>query len=420
MNIAIVTSEFVTESSFDGGLANYTYRLAKSLIKLGHMPIIFVRSDVDEIINFEDIIVCRVDYRRYDKAIYDNKDAFFNWLYIGLKWRFIRMWRLFEYLLDGLKVQSWALKKSVEEAGKKTKFDIIHYSHLGGVGYYRIKNIPSVARLSSSTRLCQLYGGYGAPEKEIIKQEKLEFKTLKKMDGIFGPSRMVASVVGKEINRHIEIIETPFIEETGPLDYSLYEQHLKGKKYLLFFGTIGLIKGCGTIAEIIYDVLNQHPDLYFVFVGKTLHSSEASINMIDFIRSKAKEHASRIIRFDKTSHAQLYPIIRYAFFCVLPSRVDNFPNTCIEAMAHGKIVIGTFHNGFEQLIDQGESGFLIEVDDHAELLKTINKILVLSQEEKKRIEDNARKRVELLKPEKVVVQLVEFYKKTIENFKCAV
>src|SRR6185436_10900121 len=156
MNIAIVTSEFVTESSFDGGLANYTYRLAKSLIKLGHVPVIFVRDDTDELINFEGINVYRVDHRRYDKWIYDNKDTFLHWLYIGLKWRFIRVWRLFEYLLDGLKVQSWALKSCVEEAGKNIKFDIIHYSHLGGVGYYRIKNIPSVARLSSSTRLCQL------------------------------------------------------------------------------------------------------------------------------------------------------------------------------------------------------------------------------------------------------------------------
>lgn len=416
MNIAIVTSEFVTESSFDGGLANYTYRVAKSLIKMGHKPVIFVRSETDETIPFDGIEVHRTDYRKYDKWIYDNNQYFFCWLYIGLKWRFYRVWKVFEYLFGVLKIQSLTLNNRLKQVSKNVKFDIIHYSHLGGVGYYRIQDIPCVARLSSSTRLCQVFGGYGASDRAAIKQEKLEFKALKKMDGIFGPSRMVAAIVGKEINRHIEIIETPFVEETEPLDFSLYEQHLTGKKYLLFFGTIGLIKGCGTIAEIIYDILNEFPDLHFVFVGKTLHSADASLNMIDFIMRNSKEHAHKIIRFDKMPHSKLYPIIQHSLFCVLPSRVDNFPNTCIEAMAHGKIVIGTFHNGFEQLIDQGESGFLIEVDDHADLFKAIKKIISLSPVEKMRIENNAVKRVEQLRPEKVVNQLIEFYKKTIEKF----
>ncbi len=417
MNIAIVTSEFVSESSYDGGLANYTYRLAKSLIKLGHVPVIFVRSEIDETIIFDGIEVNRTDYRKYDKWIYDNNQYFFCWFYIGLKWRFYKIWKVFEHLFGVLKIQSLTLNKRLEEVSKNIKFDVIHYSHLGGVGYYRIKDVPCVARLSSSTRLCQQYGGYGASDRTAMKQEKLEFKTLKKMDGIFGPSRMVAGVVGEEIDCHIEIIETPFVDETIPSDYSLYEEYLKDKKYLLFFGTIGLIKGCGTIAEIIYDVLNEYPDLHFVFVGKTLHSLDPSLNMIDFIMRNAKEHVHRIIRFDKMSHSKLYPIIQHSLFCVLPSRVDNFPNTCIEAMAHGKIVIGTFHNGFEQLIDQDESGFLIEVDDHREHFNKIKKILSLPPEEKIRIENNALKRVEQLKPEKVVVQLVEFYKKTIKKFK---
>jgi glycosyltransferase involved in cell wall biosynthesis len=417
MKIAVVTPEFVTENNFDGGLANYSYRLARSLIALGHEPHVFVPSQTDETINFDKIKVHRMSMTKSSERI--TSIPLLGRLYIALKWRFVRVAARLDYYNSYLKIQSWEINRKIKQVNREVNFDLIHYAHLGGVGYFRLKNVPSVARLSSSTSLCQQYGGYGAANYEAKRQEMLEFKTLKKMDGVFGPSRMVASVVGKEINRQIEIIETPFVEEPEPPDFSLYEQYLKEKKYLLFFGTIGLIKGGGTIAKIIYDVLDQHPDLYFVFVGKTLHSEDPSVSMIDFIRNKAKEHTGRIIRFDKISHAQLYPIISHSFFCVLPSRVDNFPNTCIEAMAHSKIVIGTFHNGFEQLIEQGESGFLIEVDDHQELLKTINKVVALPAEEKKRMENNAAKRTELLKPEKVVVQLVEFYKRAIANFRCA-
>jgi len=415
MKIAIVTPEFVSETDFDGGLANYTHRLAKSLIQLGHKPVVFVKSFENTKIIFDGIEVQRVDMEKYDEWIYSNK--YLCKPYSIAKRLFYRRtpWRNLE-IKHGLKIQSSQLNKQLKQIHKEQHFDIIHYAHLGGVGYCRPKDIPCVARLSSSTSLCQQFGGYGAPDKEIMYQEKLEFKALKKMDGIFGPSRMIASITEKEINRKIEIIETPYIEESAALDNSLYEQHLKGKKYLLFFGSIGLIKGSGTIAEIIYELLQQNPDLYFVLVGKSLHSSDPSMNMVQYIKHRAKEHANRVIHFDKTPHSQLYPIISNSLFCVLPSRMDNFPNTCIEAMAHSKIVIGTLGNGFEQLIDQGKSGFLIKVDDHKQLLETINKTLALSPEEKQVIEKNALKRIELLKPEKVVVQLLEFYKKTIENF----
>jgi glycosyltransferase involved in cell wall biosynthesis len=45
---------------------------------------------------------------------------------------------------------------------------------------------------------------------------------------------------------------------------------------------------------------------------------------------------------------------------VTPSRVDNCPNTCLEAQALGKIVIGTRQSSLEELVDHGVTGFLAE------------------------------------------------------------
>lgn len=417
MNIAIVTTEFVSEKNFDGGLANYNYRLAKSLKAYGHRPIVIIRADKTEKVDYEGIEVYRYEMEHYEEWLYRSKlfckpYTLFKKLVLRRTAWLDKLARRYDY-----KLQSYHYGQWIQKLHPEIKFDICHFSHLGGIGYFRPKNIPSVARISSSTSLCQQYGGYGGSDRAIMQQEKLEFKTLKKMDGVFGPSRMIAGIIGKEIGRKIEIIETPFVEESVPADNSLYEKLLKGKNYLLFFGTIGLIKGAGTISEIIFDVLDEYRDLHFVFVGKIQHSPDPSLNMIEYLRTRAKQHASRIIHIDKTPHAQLYPIIEHANFCVLPSRIDNFPNTCIEAMAHSRIVIGTLGNGFEQLINDGESGFLVRVDDHKQLLETIDKVMTLDGSEKKRIESNALKRVDMLRPEKVIVQLIDFYKKTIQNFK---
>jgi glycosyltransferase involved in cell wall biosynthesis len=407
----------MTESVFDGGLSNYTYKLCQSLLSLNHKPYIFVCSHKDEFIYYDGIPVYRVNIKSYDNRLYYSNNRVskvYSFLKNFLLRNFsfaIRYHTKLEY-----KYQSRLLNKSILNIHKEIKFDIIHYAHLGSVGFYRPCNIPCISRISSSTSEIEKHGGYGKNIQAVNAQESLEMVTLKKMDAIFGPSRMIAAIIEKEINRKIEIIETPYIEELVALDDTLYKQNLDGKKYLLFFGSIGLIKGCGTIAEIIYELLHQHPDLYFVFIGKPLHSTVPSMNMMQYIKHQAKDYSDRVLHFDKTPHPKLYPIISNCLFCVLPSRMDNFPNTCIEAMAHGKIVVGTLGNGFEQLIEQSENGFLIKVDDNKHLLETINKILLLSKEEKQRIEKNALKRIELLKPEKVVTQLVNFYKRTIEKY----
>ncbi len=413
MRVCIVTSEFVTESNFDGGLANYNYKLAKSLIKLGHSAAVIVSSDRSEEIMHEDIPVYRVNVLDYDDFLFRNK--FVYKLYPKVK-RYLKS-RTGMIMGVELKYQSKLLNRKFNELNSLRKFDIVHYSSLGAVGFSRPMDTPVVSRISGSTIDCHKSGGYGDFDAPILRQQQLEFDALKKMDGIFGPSKMIAGIITKEIKREIKIIETPFLPPGEKLDEGLYNQKLKDKKYLLFFGSLGLIKGCGTIAEVIEDYFRLYPDHYFVFVGKVLGSPDPGLNMLQYLQKKAGNFAERVIHFEKTPHTQLFPIIQHSLFVVLPSRIDNFPNTCIEAMGNGKIVIGTRGNGFEQLITHGENGFLVNVDDGAGLLENINNALNLPPEKLASMQDNARKRIELLNPELIVAQLTGFYADVIKKFK---
>jgi hypothetical protein len=85
---------------------------------------------------------------------------------------------------------------------------------------------------------------------------------------LLAPSYLNARAVENAIGRPVTVIETPFIMETVELDDSVYRLYLQHKKYLLFFGTIGLMKGCGLIAEIIYELLDQELDLYLLLLVK--------------------------------------------------------------------------------------------------------------------------------------------------------
>lgn len=401
MRIALVTPEFVTESLYDGGLANYVYRVARTLAFLGHEPVVVTAAAETDRQTLDGISVCRVVVQEQ-----------WDW----------RMPRLFKYLnvfcgkrYERAMVSLWqsaVLNQAMRMLHQECPFDIVQYAHLAGVGFFRSHSIPVVVRLSSSTRLCNEKGGYGLSRRHVRQQEWIERRALTCADKIFGPSLRITEVMAQELKRPIEVIESPFLLDVDHLDESVYEEHLCGKKYLLFFGSICHIKGVGVIAAMIHQLLSRHRELCFVFVGKTIPGQEGG-SLMETIYWNAAEHSDRVIALPSLRHPQLYPIIKGAHAVVLPSRVDNFPNTCIEAMAFRRVVIGTFDNGFEQLIDDGRSGFLCRVDDPDHLLEVTERVLTLSDDERFEIGRRAALRINALAPEKVGEELVDFYRRTI-------
>ncbi len=409
MRIAIATSEFVSEDNFHGGLANYTYKLAKWLLSQNHSVKVFLTQDMDEQFNktieyeFDAISVCKIHVP-------------------DVRWKvkyYFQKFKIGFFYTEKLKHQiyfkqiAYYLNKEISSQNKLNKFDVIHYPHLGGLLNFKPKGISGVIRLSSSTALCQKMGGYGDSDIKIKIQEKYEIKAMKKANAVFGPSKMVIQETEKLVGRKIELIETPFIPPNVNFDPSVYNEFLNNKKYLLFFGSIGLIKGVGTIAEIINDIFENYKDLYFVFIGKKLDNNIGNKTVWEYLINKAGANSNRIIHLDSLKHNKLFPIIIGSEIVVLPSRTDNFPNTCIEAMANKKIVIGTYGNGFDQLIEDGVNGYLINIDDSKELFNKIKISLNLSTEEKNKMENLAYERSKKLNPDIVLNQVLNLYKKVI-------
>jgi glycogen(starch) synthase len=406
LRIAIVTPEFVSEKSFDGGLANYTYKLAKWLQSQGNEVIVFLLSDTSGRFIFEGIAIQKIEFNDYAWRIkyYTKK--------LKLGFLFPEWLQNHFFFVQGSYITCRALKNF----HKKTKIDIIQYPHLCGLAYYSLRRVPFLVRLSSSTQLCNDMGGAGRSISYMRIINHFEITAMKKANAVFGPSRAIASLTESQIHKKISIIETPYVKPIGELDYNMFNEFLKGKKYVLFFGSIGLIKGIGTISEMIHELLSDNPDLYYVFVGKHLNNKINNMDAWEYLLKKAGKFKNRIIYMPSQIHQTLFPIIENAQIITLPSRTDNFPNTCIESMANKKIVIGTKGNGFEQLITDGENGFLIDVDDHCALLSKINYILNLDSTVKEMIELKALERVMKLDPDIVLNELMNLYQITINEF----
>lgn len=397
MRIAFVTTEYITESNYSGGLANYLYRIAKYLTKLGHEPVIIVVSKHDYSSVNDNVRIHRVKVSSKIVSLIN---------YVLLK--FIS--RSINTLLI-----SWKLRKAILHEHNNKPFDIVQYASSGAIGFFRVSSIPSVIRINSYAPLNRKAYGDHNNSFDVRVFDKIDLLALKKADGLFGPSKAIASVIERKINNLVSVIESPIYIETDDLSDQPYYDLLDGKKYLLFFGTLGLLKGLFTIAEVINDFLERNKDFYFVFIGNDIGYQGKPV--MDYIWSKAGPNRGRVIYMGKMRHVFLYPILKNSYAVVLPSRVDNFPNVCLEAMAFGKIVLGTSNTSFEEIIIDGENGFLCEPDNSQDLLEKLEYIVNLDSLDYKRVENNSYLTSKKYGPDIIGPKLISYYGEVIEKSK---
>lgn len=409
MHIVIATAEFITEKNFSGGLATYTSNLARMLYKNGNMvSVVTISSEEGKTAWENGINVYRVRYEESPKKILDIK---INVIRRGI----IYIWNLLG--------RSYVINKCIDEIERKNHIDIVHFCNSYSLSLFRNKKIPAVVRLSNYPSLWrEAYKqkfDYSRAIDRLSMEDKLELVAIKRADAIFGPSRGIISLTERKINKKIAVVESPFVLAEEKNDDALYDSVNIPENYFLFYGTLGYLKGIHVITEILDKFFSNYAEMYFVFIGNNtmMCDDEDRRDAREYICQKVDEHyRNRLIFFDSIRNKeQLYPFIKNARACVLPSRVDNLPNTCIESMALGQIVIGTNGASFEQLIDDGVNGFLIERENEEQLYDKMVKVTKLSQDERENICKRAKETVERLRPEKIYPQVVEIYEKAIKK-----
>lgn len=400
MRIVFVLPEFVTEKEA-GGLATYYDNIARLLADAGHQVVIFVQSDKTGELDYYPGI--RVERVCTDLSMV-NPD---------IPGSYMRTWS------TGMKE---ALCRRIAQG---EKFDLVQYPNFMGYGIDRI-DVPTVVRASSyrpSLRAAdEEYFDIRKIYKSIKVPDFLEDIAVMRADAIYSPSELIANCIRKQTGRTVDIMESPYYPHKDFGHTSVIgEKRLIGKKYILTFGSLKALKGAKLIGDSVYKVMECCPELYWVFAGaeyEWTNERGERVSPSKYILNKAKHYSERLLFLGKLEQRELFEIVKNAAFCVMPSRIDNLPNTCIEAMALKKVVIGTFGASFEQLIEDGKSGFLTERENADMLSAIVCKVYQMSDKDLNEIGIRAQHRIEKMSPEIILKELVNFYKKTIEKRYC--
>ncbi len=312
-----------------------------------------------------------------------------------------------------------ALCKKINEG---EKVDLVQYSNFMGYGIDRI-DIPTVVRVSSYRPLLRAADredfNIWEKYKSIKVPDFLEDIAVMKADAIYSPSYLIADYVKEQTGRTVDIMESPYYPHKNSGYTSVMEEKgLKGKKYILTFGSLKALKGAKLIGDSVYKILDCCSDLYWVFAGAELewiNGEGEKVIPSQYIFDKAKEYSDRLLFLGKLDQGSLLDVVESAMFCVMPSRIDNLPNTCIEAMALKKVVIGTMGASFEQLIEDGKSGFLTERENADMLATTVCRVYKMTDKELSDIGMRAKVRIEEMSPDKILEGLINYYRSVIDR-----
>lgn len=397
MRLAFVTCEYVTELGFSGGLANYLGRISVALHREGHDVHVFTKSDRNEVLNYDGVTVHRVVPLWDSRMILDHIDPWIP--------------RAFYDPYQDLKA-AWCLHKCWKEEHKAKRFHVVQLANVLSVGFFfrRDHGCARIMRLSSYRPSWDTVGG--TPLSIGVKLRWWMEKTaIKRIPHVYAPTDFVARLTESNYGlNHVDVIETPFFQEQSIEDSSEKTRLCGEKPYVLFFGRMTKMKGVHRLAESLPRLMQMFPEMHAVFIGNDYIAPDGG-SMHHYINECLKQFPQRFVVIPAMRHDKLYPFVRGASVVVLPSIIDNLPNTCLEAMSFGRVVVATKGSCFEQLIEHEKSGLLCEPDDADSLSATIEIAWKLSPQKKEQIGTDAYNRIRSLAPDQAIPRLIDYYKR---------
>ena len=352
MRFAFVTTEFPVTRPTGGGSGSYAGRMTRLLAEAGHEVDIFVPIGPEQaFLDSEmDWYGCRLHHVRAQRSLL-RRAATRMLSLIGLGHLAKK-----RYWMSRAQIVS----EAVEQVHAKAPFDVVHCTDSYGIGLGialrpgRLK----VVRCSAPMDLYMACDGLNDRQAQI--HFALEAAGIQKADFAFAPCQLTARHYSRKLGRDVALVPTPIY-----LDVPAIGEPPQGTppRYLLHFANdLMRRKGTDLVLAALPLALRQAPDLTVLCVGRIEEMERRRL-----LAQLDPAAANQVIFLSRQDRPALYGLIECAICTVLPSLIDNLPNTVLESLMLGVPVIGSQDSSIEELVEDGVTGVLVANGSAAEL-----------------------------------------------------
>ena len=381
MNLAFLLPEYPHPkvSAHCGGIGTSAKNLATGLVMNAHKLTIFVYGqDKDELFYDGLIEIHKIKHLRY---------PFFGW--------FLYRKHLQNYINEVIVAQ---------------KIQLLEAPDWTGITAFMKLKCPIVIRLhGSDAYFCKL-----EERKQKLKNFIFEKCALKKAKAIISVSNYTLKITEQifKIKKPATVIPNGLYLKNF-LEDKIIETD---KNAILYFGTIIRKKGVLELAAIFNELVIINPLAKLKLAGRDVFDSIENKSTLQLIEAKLSQKAKQNFKYlGVVSYNEMKTIIENNTVCVFPSLAESFGMVTIEAMALKKAIVNTNFQWANEIMVDGETGYLENPKNHNAFAIKINDLLK-NKELRTAFGANAHNYVERhFSMEKLVIENINFYQKIINN-----
>ncbi|HIK19207.1 MAG TPA: glycosyltransferase [Leptolyngbyaceae cyanobacterium M33_DOE_097] len=291
----------------------------------------------------------------------------------------------------------------IREHGKP---DAIESEDFSGLAYFLIQQkligcpelegVPIILTLHSSQYM--LYPASQMPSYRLSdywvgRMEK--FCTLA-ADGLAAPTQCIAdqaiAALGTDLD--IEIIPLPATKQL--LDSQPLPQAEPQPSDIVYFGRLEVRKGIVPLVEACSRLWDAGVEFCLTAIGGDTWYHLQGCSMKAYLQQKYHRYieTGQLILSPPLSQPQLYERIAKAWCVVIPSLWENFPNTCMESMLLGKLILASSGVGHVEMLQaEKDAGILFDWQIPGDFERQLKHVLSLPSKEILKIGQQAQKAV---------------------------
>jgi glycosyltransferase involved in cell wall biosynthesis len=197
-------------------------------------------------------------------------------------------------------------------------------------------------------------------------QMVLEDDTIRRARAVWTPSNRLREMVAGRLglkDGFADVIRYPMALPPAPASTAQPRGALEELR-VLYFGRIEPRKG---VRQLV-DAFAKMPELSIECVGRDGDTSPQQTSEVAYLKRRATDNVTFTPPLPR---AEMLARLHSADVVVLPSPWENWPNTCIEAMAAGRVVVGGSNGGMAEMIEHGVSGFVVDGSDPDAIVKVL-------------------------------------------------
>lgn len=388
LHVCLISDEYPPDTGW-GGIGTYTYNMALGLASQGHRVSV-IAGCVGEASAEKDR---GVDLHRIGFAPPSSPTR--RVLHSALK----AATRGMPYLRRKVEFARAAAGMFGQIHGQ-SPVDVAEAAEYDANGFFvarRFRKVPLVVKIHTPLLLNTELNGLPVT-REVRWCDRMERSQCRRAAILTSPSRKMAERAGPWIGRGKSVrvvpnpIDTVEFSPEGPAPSS-------GTPYLFYTGRLERRKGVHILLEAFRSVSEAHPGIKLVLAGHdtpTFHVGGSPSTFERYVSANGLLEGmdGKVEFLGKVDRRDLPPLYRGSLACVFPSeQFENFPYSCLEAMACGRPPVVTDSGGMAEMAVDGESGLVATAGCPESLARALARI-VSDKDLADRMGKAARARVE--------------------------